>query len=196
MEKALCITENITNKKTVLNMDDVIVDLMERYSMTRVEVEKAISPEYDIKQRGENKKETVIVRGYEVLGVDEKLVNLYKLINKYDFCTCGAYQHNMFGWASFIFHADGYKRFMNTLIEKAREKGYDNEKIYELNIYKKLEFSLSSNYPSKYSKNISVFGMLPSGKNNFLIEINFTFLQSEIPIIENELNELFDGVDS
>ncbi len=106
-------------------MDFIINDLGRRYVLTTEEVKQELSPEYDIAQRGNHETMDVSLHG-EVYTIDTKIVNLFKLINKYDINTISSCQHNWFGWVCISFSMEGYMRFVNKILEKAREK-YHND---------------------------------------------------------------------
>lgn len=155
--------------------------------MTNEDVKKELSPEFDIAQWKEHPHIDVSLHG-EVFEIDEKLVNLFKLINKYEINTVQSCQHNMLGWASLSFENDGYLRFVNKILEKAREKYKDDWKqIYDLDILGRFEFDSQNNNKRIYSK-----CLLFDGREIFTSIVTVEFLQSEIPKLESELSELFN----
>lgn len=167
-------------------MEEVIADLKKRYRMTEDDVRKALSPEFDITQWKEHPHVDVSLHG-EVFVIDEKLVNLFKLINKYEINTTNTCQHNMFGWVSITFDGEGYMRFINKILEKAREKYKDDWKqIYDLDIIGRFEFDSRNN-----DKRISTQCLLFDGEEKYRMEITVELLQSEIPKLEANLLDLF-----
>ncbi len=179
-----------------MNMEFVIKDLVKRYGMTDEEVKQTLSPEYDIIQRGNHHTVDVSLHG-EIYAIDEKLVNLIKLINKYDMNTISTCQHNWFGWACITFHIEGYISFVNKILEKAREKYQgDMNKIYELNVFNRFQFNtMFDNARTKSisdSKRIYTKCLLFDEEYGFSFEVSINLLQSEISQLESELSELFN----
>ena len=168
------------------NMEEVIADLKKRYRMTEDEIRKTLSPEFDIAQWKSHPHIDVELHG-EIFEIDEKIVNLFKLVNKYEINTTQSCQHNMFGWANLIFTCDGYMRFVNKILEKAREKYKDNwEKIYDLDIISRFEFNTRDNNKQIYSQ-----CLLFDGEEQYTFQISVDFVQSEIPKLEADLLDLF-----
>lgn len=172
---------------TTENMENVIKDLTTRYRTTESEIRKELSPEFDITQWKIHPHLGVSIHG-EVFQIDEKIVNLFKLINKYEMNTMCSCQHNMFGWVSISFPMDGYLRFVNKILEKVREKYKDEwEKIYELNVLNRFQFD------TKYGKKrIYTDCLFFDGRENIECTITVELLQSEISQLETELSEIFN----
>ncbi len=178
-----------------MDMDFVIKDLGRRFSLTVDEVKQELSPEYDIIQRCNHTTVEVLLHG-ETYNIDEKLVNLFKLINKYDMNTTMSCQHNWFGWANISFSSESYLRFVNKIVEKALEKYHDDrDKIYELNIIRRFQYSsmyqLKSN-TQRICTSSYIYENEDEGIFQFIDNININLIQSEIPKLESELSELFN----
>lgn len=168
-------------------MDIIIKDLCRRYRMTEDEVKKDLCPEYDINQRGSHKTIDLILCD-EVIPIDEKLVNLMKLINYSDINTTQCCQHDLFGWASIQFSLKGYVRFANKLLKKAKEKyNNDMDKIFELDIIQR--FRINTDFNNKtHSCKYDIY----DGTDEFIFTITMRFRQSEIPILEKNIKDLLD----
>ncbi len=164
-------------------MDGVIMNLKNKYNMTDKDIEN-ICPEFDIKQVGNHKQVAVSMHGY-VFEIDEKIEKLFRLINKYDINTTQSCQHNLLGWCGFTFTAIGYHQFVNTLYNKAKVK-YTNEEIYNMSVFKRFMFDTKDN------NKMRAYCELFDGETEFSLNISYNFKQSEIVIIEKELEELLE----
>ncbi len=177
-------------------MDFIIKDLCRRYSATVEQVKYELSPEYDIAQRGNHNTVEITLHG-ETYNIDEKLANLFKLINKYDMNTISTCQHNWFGWAGITFHIDGYIQFVNTIIKKARQKYHnDEDKVWELDICNRFLFNYEQErhrQSTSKTESLRIYPMFLAydGDDFASFSIRVDLLQSEIPLLESQLSELF-----
>ncbi len=178
-------------------MDFVIQDLCRRYSATVEQVKDKLSPEYDIAQRGNHTTVEISLHG-DIYHIDEKLVNLFTLINKYDMNTISSCQHNWFGWAGITFSVEGYIRFVNTIIEKTRQKYHDDEdKVWELDICSRFLFNYRQEryrQSTSITESLRIYPMFLAydGDDFPSFSISVDLLQSEIPKLESQLSELFN----
>jgi len=169
-------------------MEEVINRLMKEYDLSRDDVINKLSPEYDLSQTGNHDGNIIAIHGVEYK-IDKKLTTLFQLINKYDMNTYTSCQHNKFGWASVGFTVDGYQRFLDKIVEKARAKhNNDRNKVCEMNIIDRYSFNTLLNKNNRVNVMCEIF----CGLDYFHMSIHYKFKQSEIPILESELKELFD----
>jgi predicted NUDIX family phosphoesterase len=167
-------------------MEEVIRRLQKNYGMSIEEINKKLCPEFNVNENRNHKQVCIKIHDCE-FNVDEKLVNLIKLINKYNLNTISSCQHDMFGWSYISFNIDGFKNFTKMLIKKGIEKYNNIDELYKYDIIERLSFSTQDN------NNIHCMNYINDSNNdNFEFIINWNFKLSEIPIIEKEIRELFD----
>ena len=178
--------EYISSKNIQIKMERVITKLKSHFNLTDEEVKERLCAEFDLDQWiGEHHTITVIIHGYE-FEIDEKLAKLFKLMNKYDLVTSQSCQHNWFGWASISFSSEGYLKFLNKILEKIGSD-VDRDKVYEMDIIKRYEVDTREK-----NKRMFCLYALYEGRDQFVSNVVIEFLQSEIPKMEKELEELFD----
>lgn len=169
-------------------MEAIITRLSKNYGISEEDVKQNLSPEYDIEQNCNHKQVTINICGEEI-EVDEKLSDLITLINSDNFYTIMSCQHDRFGWSSITFSIEGFLKFSNKLLKKAKQK-YNNDidKIYSLNIIQRFQFTTFNG-----TSNVDCSNYIYDGDDEFRFSVNIRFKQSEISMFEEELKELFEN---
>lgn len=165
-------------------MEFVVNDLAKRFGITDKRVKKLLCPEYDITQRGTHKQVDLVVRG-ETIEVDEKLVELIRLLNLYDDTTVTSCQHDLFGWASIAFSFDGYSTLLKSIVEKSKLKYGDKyDTAPALN-----RFQFHTDF---FGNRVDCSCLLCDGMDDVDFRVNMRFTQSEIPVVVRELHDIFE----
>jgi hypothetical protein len=167
-------------------MEEAIRRLQKTYGMSVEEINKRLCPEF-YPNESKNCKQVNLQIHNSTFIVDEKLVNLIKLINKYDLNTKSSCQKDIFGWSSISFSDDGFKNFTKTLIKKGIEKYGNIDEVCRYDIIERLIFSTDND-----NKKITCMNYIVDGVDDFQFVVKWNFKPSEISRIEKEIGEIFD----
>ncbi len=169
---------------TTERMDFIVRDLGRRFRMTREDVEKEICPEYDLMQRCNHSEIDFTIRDYE-FSIDEKLVDLIKLMNHFEFTTQSSCQHDWFGWTSITFDSETYNCFVKNVIDMTIRK-YGEKSIESRETIYRFMFDTSE----KQSR-VTCRCFVPCGETEARVSISIRFLQCEIGKLVDELTDIF-----
>jgi hypothetical protein len=137
----------------------------------------------------------VVNKGDQFIEVDELLAPLLEIINKDDLLSISSSQYNNFGYSTIVFSFEGYRKFYDNLVKKAKEL-FDIQ-YHMLNVIKRFHIS-SSTHINNFMKRINnelineivLANKFSRQKNQSDLIVNWHFLQEDIPEITSELKSI------